>query len=134
LSDRALRIAAALVALAGLAVAGYLTWSHYADTSVVCVVGGSCEKVQSSEYAEIAGVPVALLGVLSYAALLALIAWDAPMARLGAATLALVGLLFGAYLLFVQLFVIDALCTWCVVNDAVIAPALAVLTALRLRI
>jgi uncharacterized membrane protein len=56
------------------------------------------------------------------------------MARLGAATLALVGLLFGAYLLFVQLFVIDALCTWCVVNDAVIAPALAVLTALRLRI
>lgn len=133
MSDRVLRIAAALTALAGLAVAGYLTWAHYADTSVVCVVGGSCEKVQSSEYAEIVAIPVALLGLLSYATILALIAWDAPLARLGSAMLALVGLLFGIYLLVVQLFVIDALCAWCVVNDALIAPALAVLTAVRLR-
>lgn len=133
MSDRVLRIAAALTALAGLAVAGYLTWAHYADTSVVCVVGGSCEEVQSSEYAEIVGIPVALLGLLSYATILALIAWDVPLARLGSAMLALVGLLFGIYLLVVQLFVIDALCTWCVVNDALIAPALAVLTAVRLR-
>jgi uncharacterized membrane protein len=121
------------VALAGAAVAGYLTWAHFADTSVVCAVGGGCEKVQESRYAEIAGVPVALLGLVGYAAILALIAWDAPVARLGAAALAFTGLLFSLYLLALQLFVIDALCTWCVVNDVVIAPALAVLTALRLR-
>lgn len=133
MSERALRIAAALVALAGLAVAGYLTWAHYADSSVLCPVGGGCETVQESRYAEIAGVPVALLGVLGYGAILALLAWDGPTARLGAAMLALTGLLFSAYLLVMQLFVIDALCTWCVVNDVVIAPALAVLTALRLR-
>jgi uncharacterized membrane protein len=133
LSDRALRIAAAGAALAGLAVAGYLAWAHYGDTAVVCPVGGGCETVQESSYAEIAGVPVALLGVLAYVAVLGLIAWDSPTARLGAAALALIGLLFSAYLLFLQLFVIEALCAWCMVNDVVIAPVLAVLTGLRLR-
>jgi uncharacterized membrane protein len=133
LSDRSLRIAAALVALAGLAVSGYLAWAHYADSSVVCPIGGGCETVQESRYAELAGVPVALLGVVGYGAILALVGWDRPNARLGAAMLALTGVLFSAYLLIVQLFVIDALCTWCVINDVLIAPALSVLTALRLR-
>ena len=132
MSDRSLRIAAALVALAGLAVAGYLAWAHYGDSSVVCPIGGGCEAVQESRYAEIAGVPVALLGVSGYGAILALVGWDVPNARLGAAMLALTGVLFSAYLLLVQLFVIDALCSWCLVNDVVIAPALAVLTALRI--
>jgi len=133
LSDRLLRAAAALVALAGIGVAGYLTWARYADASVICVSGGGCETVQSSEYAEIAGLPVALLGLGAYLAILALVLWDAPLARLSAATIALVGFLFSMYLLVVQLFVIDAVCVWCLANDVVIAPALAVVTALRLR-
>lgn len=133
MSDRALRNLAALVAVAGIAVAGYLTWAHFADSQVICVAGGGCETVQESDYAAIAGVPVALLGLVSYAIILGLVAWDAPLARLGAAVLALVGVLFGAFLLVVQLFVIDAICVWCVVNDVLIAPSLAVLTALRLR-
>ena len=49
------------------------------------------------------------------------------------APIALVGLLFSLYLLAMQLFVIDAVCVWCLANDVLIAPALAVLTALRLR-
>jgi uncharacterized membrane protein len=130
-SDRALRLAASLTALAGLVVAGYLTWVHFDDAALVCVAGGGCETVQESEYAEVAGVPVALLGLGAYAAILVLIAWDAPMARLGAAMLALVGLVFSLYLLALQLFVIDAICVWCLANDVVIAPLLAVLTALR---
>jgi len=133
LSDRALRIAAAVFALAGLGVATYLTWAHYADASVICVSGGGCETVQESTYSEIAGIPVAALGVAAYATILALIAWDTPAARLAAAAIALVGLLFSGYLLVLQLFVIDAICVWCVANDVVIAPALAVLTGLRLR-
>jgi uncharacterized membrane protein len=133
LSDRVLRIGAAAVALSGLAVAGYLSWAHYADTSVICVAGGGCEKVQSSDYAELFGIPVAVLGFGAYAAILVLVAWDAPIAKLAAASLALFGMLFSAYLLVVQAFVIEAFCIWCVVNDALIAPALAVLTALRLR-
>jgi uncharacterized membrane protein len=132
-SDRRLRFVAALVALAGILVAGYLTKAHYGDGSLVCPVGGGCETVQESEYAELAGVPVALLGLVAYSALLALILWDAPLARLGAAALALTGLLFSAFLLVVQAFVIEAFCIWCLANDVVIAPALAVLTGLRLR-
>ena len=133
MSDRSLRIGASIVALAGLVVAGYLTWVHFDDAALVCVAGGGCETVQESEYAEIAGVPVAALGLVAYAIVLGLVAWDTPSARLGAATLALVGLLFSMYLLALQLFVIDAVCVWCLANDVVIAPLLAVLTALRLR-
>jgi uncharacterized membrane protein len=133
LSDRHLRLAAVLVTLAGIGVAGYLTWAHFADQSVVCVQGGGCEKVQESSYSEIAGIPVALLGLGSYLTVLGLLLWDAPVARLSAATLALIGLLFSAYLVVVQLFVIDAVCVWCMANDLVIAPALAALTVLRLR-
>jgi uncharacterized membrane protein len=130
-SDRSLRAAAGLVAVAGLAVAGYLTWAHFDDAALVCVAGGGCETVQESEYAEVAGVPVALLGLGAYAAILGLVAWDSPTARLGAAMLALVGLVFSLYLLALQLFVIDAICIWCLANDVVIAPLLAVLTTLR---
>jgi uncharacterized membrane protein len=132
-TDNALRLAAGLVALAGLAVAGYLTWAHFDDAALVCVAGEGCETVQESEYAEIAGIPVAALGMVAYALVLGLVAWDSPSARLGAAMLAFVGLAFSLYLLALQLFVIDAVCVWCLANDVVIAPLLAVLTALRLR-
>jgi len=71
--------------------------------------------------------------VLQRGVILGLVLWDTPEARLGAATLAFVGVLFAIYLLVVQLFVIDAVCVWCMANDVLIAPALAVVTALRLR-
>ena len=133
MSDRALRVAAGCVALAGMAVAGYLTWVHYDEAALVCVAGGGCETVQQSSYAELAGIPVALLGLLGYAVILALVLWDTPTARLGAAALAVVGLAFSVYLVVLQLFVIDAVCVWCLANDVLNAPAIAVLTALRHR-
>lgn len=133
MSDRALRVASALVAAAGAAIAAYLTWVHYDEAALVCVAGGGCKTVQRSSYSELAGIPVALLGLVSYTVVLALVLWNTPTARLAAASLAFVGLVFGIYLLALQLFVIDAVCVWCVANDLVIAPALAVLTALRLR-
>ena len=74
MSDRTLRLIGAAVALAGVGVSGYLTWAHYSNATVVCVRGGGCETVQQSSYAEIAGVPVALLGLLFYSAVTALIA------------------------------------------------------------
>ena len=133
MTDRALRLAAVIVGFAGAGVAGYLTWVHFDDAALVCVAGGGCETVQESEYAEIAGLPVAALGLVAYSIVLGLVAWESPVARLAAATIALVGLLFSMYLLVLQLFVIDAVCVWCMANDVVIAPLLAFLTALRLR-
>jgi uncharacterized membrane protein len=106
---------------------------HYDESALVCVAGGGCETVQQSAYAEIAGVPVALLGLIAYSSVAGLVVWDTPIARLGAAMIAFVGLAFSLYLLVLQLFVIDAVCTWCVVNDVVVSPLLAVLTALGLR-
>jgi uncharacterized membrane protein len=134
LSDRTLRLLTALVALAGVVLATYLTSAHYADGSLVCPIGGGCETVQESEYAEIAGVPVAVLGLGAYVVLLALVLWDTPTAHLAAAAIAFVGFMFSAYLLVIQSFVLEAFCVWCLVNDLVIAPVLAVLTALRLRV
>lgn len=133
MSDRFLRIAVGVIALAGVAVAGYLTWVHYDEAALVCVAGGGCETVQQSSYAELAGIPVALLGLLSYGTIVGLVAWDSPTARLGAATIAFVGFAFSMYLLVLQVFVIDAVCIWCMANDVVVAPLLAILTALRLR-
>ena len=133
MSDRALRVGAGLSAVAGTAIAAYLTWAHYSGSPVVCVAGGGCETVQRSSYAEIAGVPVSVLGLVAYSVVACLVAWDEAIARLGAAAIALVGLLFSAYLLALQVFVIDAFCAWCLANDLVIAPVLAVLTGLRLR-
>ena len=128
-----LRALAALATLAGVLVAGYLTMVHYRESSPVCPVGGSCETVLESDYAELVGVPVSLLGLLAYAVLLALLAWDAPLARLAAAALAFTGLVFSLFLLGVQAFALETFCAWCLVNDVVIAPAVALLTALRLR-
>ena len=131
MTDRALRAAVALVALAGVGVAGYLTYAHYDEEALVCTTGG-CEQVQQSEYAELAGVPVALLGLAAYVAVLALTAWDAPLARLLTAAVALGAVAFAAYLVALQLFVIDAVCVWCMVNDLAIVPLLAALSVWRL--
>jgi uncharacterized membrane protein len=131
MTDRRLRTAVAVLALAGLGVAGYLTWVHYADLDPICAGGGGgCEKVQSSDYAELAGVPVALLGLIGYAAILVSLALPGEAGRFAGALLAFVGFGFSAWLTYVELFEIDAICQWCVAS-AVIMTALAVVTALR---
>jgi uncharacterized membrane protein len=131
MSDRALRLAVAAVAAVGVAVAGYLTYVHYRPAALICTGDGGCEAVQESSYAEIAGIPVALLGLLAYLAVLGLVAWDTDLARTLAATIALSAVGFAVYLVIVQAFVIDAWCVWCLVNDLVVVPLLAVLTVSR---
>jgi len=132
-SDRALRVAVAVLALAGAAIAAYLTYTHFAHTTVACPIGGGgCETVQESSYSELVGIPVALLGLLLYVAVLALVAWDDERARALVAVLAGAGLAFALYLLAVQIWVIDAICAWCVANDVVLALlTLAALARLR---
>jgi uncharacterized membrane protein len=121
----------ALVAVAGVAVAGYLTYVHYQPDALICTSGGGCETVQESSYAELAGIPVALLGLLGYVAVLGLVAWDSELARTLAAAIALTAAGFAVYLIVLQAFVIDAWCVWCLVNDLVIVPLLAITTVWR---
>ena len=133
MSDRALRIALLTVTGAGVAVAAYLTWVHFQPDSLICTGGGGCEKVQDSEYSMIAGIPVAVLGLGAWVAALALALWDSELARTLLAALALVALAFAVYLVILQLFVIDAICVWCMVNDVVLVPLLAALALVRVR-
>jgi uncharacterized membrane protein len=133
LTSRTLQHVAGGLVLAGLAVAGYLTWAHYAAADVVCLRGGGCETVQKSSYSEIAGIPVAVLGLAFYGTVFFLLGWDSEGARFAAAALTFVGVGFSAYLVVLQAFVIDAFCIWCLVNDVVVTPALAVVVGLRLR-
>ena len=97
----------------------------------MCSTGG-CETVQHSRDAELAGIPVAALGLVAYATILGLVLLDTPTLRVVAAALSAVALAFSLYLLALQLFVIDAICSWCVGNE-VIALALAAVTAIRAR-
>lgn len=101
----------------GLAIATYLTVVHYRGGVPVCASGG-CEVVQHSRYAELFGVPVALLGTLAFALLLVSASMRGPTVVAGAAAIALTGVVFAAYLVYVQLVVLDAICVWCVVSDA----------------
>lgn len=128
-SDRLTR-AAALLCLAGLAIAGYLTYVHYEGISPVCTTGG-CEKVQASSYSELAGIPVALLGLIGYLVIAVSLAFRGDLGRAATAALAIVGFGFSAYLTYLELFVIDAICQWCVAS-AVLMTALLVVAVMRL--
>lgn len=131
MSDRRLRAAMIVLAVAGAGVAAYLTWVHYADVSPICATGGGCETVQKSSYSELAGIPVALLGLGGYLAILAMLFLPGEASRLWTAALALVGAGFSAYLTYLELFVIDAICQWCVAS-AVIMTVIAGLSVTRL--
>ena len=120
----------AAAALLGLAIAAYLTYVHYAGIEPICAASGGCERVQSSSYSELAGVPVALLGLLGYAGILVAALLPGEGARLATAWLAVVGLGFSLYLTYLELFEIEAICQWCVAS-AVIMALLAALTVLR---
>ena len=108
------RVATIVVALAGLAIAGYLTTVHYAGADPVCAIAHGCEVVQSSAYAKLAGIPVALLGLLGYAGILVTLLRDDETARTATALLALGGAGFSAWLTYVEIARIDAICIWCV--------------------
>jgi uncharacterized membrane protein len=125
-----LRLAALVLATCGLAIAIYLTYVHYSGHPSVCGLGGDCETVQASAYSKLAGVPVAVLGLLGYLAVLLAIAARGDLARLGATTIAWVGFGFSAYLTYRELFTLDAICPWCVAS-AVLWTGLALLTTMR---
>jgi len=133
-SGRAVRGLLAAFAAAGLLISAYLTWSHLTGTAPVCVGGsGGCEAVRTSRYSEIAGVPVAALGLVAYAAVLASAAMRGEKAAISGVFVALVGAMFTAYLTYLELFVIRAICQWCVAS-AVVVVACLILGVLRLRL
>ena len=125
-----LRGVGAVLALLGVAVAGYLTYVHYAGIDPACTGGGGCEKVQTSQWSELAGVPVALLGLLGYSAILAaLLTWAGEAGRLAVLVAAWLGLAFSVYLQYRALASVDATCVWCLGSAAVMTLLTVVVTA-----
>jgi uncharacterized membrane protein len=119
------------LALVGAGIAAYLVHARYTHGALVCTTGG-CEKVQGSRYAEIRGVPVAVIGLAGYLLILASTFVRGEIGRAIGLALTLGGLAFSLYLLAIQLLVIEAICVWCVASDAVML-ALAGTAILRLR-
>jgi uncharacterized membrane protein len=123
-----LRTAIVAVCLVGVAIASYLTYVHYAHVAPVCTTGG-CEKVQKSKYAELGGVPVALLGLITYLVLIGTALVRGVTAAFAGAVISLGGLVFSGYLLWAQLGPIGAICQWCLGNDVTILVVTALCVA-----
>jgi len=110
-----------LVSTLGLGVAGYLTFEHFtSSSSLACSDNGAinCLKVTTSSYSSVAGIPVAVLGLIFFAVMIVLqlpAMWRRPerslrLVRVGWAAL---GVCTVFYLLYAELFAIDAICLWC---------------------
>ena len=113
---RAAAVAGGL-AVVGLLIAGYLSWTRLSGGLPVCGPLHGCETVALSPYSEILGIPVAFLGVGFSLVLvgLSLVWWwtQDRRALIGLYGLGLLGVLFVAYLTYLELFVIGAVCVWC---------------------
>jgi uncharacterized membrane protein len=131
MSSRTLRVTLLVLAVLGLAIASYLTYVHYSGIKPACTAGESCTKVQTSVYSKLAGVPVALIGLLGYIAIVgSLLAPDGENTRLATMAFTLLGFGFSAYLTYRELFSIHAICEWCA-SSAVIMTVLMCLSVWR---
>ena len=132
---RGLSLLTPILALLGVGISGYLTYVKLSATQAVCLGLGECETVQNSPYSVILGIPIAVLGLLTYLAIIALWWWSqdeqrpyadlAPMILFG---ITLFGFLYSAYLTYLELFVLKAICPWCVAS-AIIMTVLMIINA-----
>lgn len=114
------------LAVLGVGLAAYLTYVHYSGIKPVCTAGQACIKVQTSQWSELAGVPVALIGLIGYIAILAsLLAPDREEWRLATLGLTLMGFGFSAYLTYRELFSIHAVCEECASSAVIMTLLLA---------
>jgi uncharacterized membrane protein len=124
--NRALFLAVAVLAVAGMAVSGVSLQRHYAKSaSAFCDVGEkfNCDIVNRSEYSSVMGIPVAAMGVAGYGALLALATFyrsraETPLRLLAAAV---AGLAFALYLTYIEGYVLDTWCILCLSSLGLIA-------------
>ncbi len=123
-----------------LLVSVYLSYVKATDVEMVCVAGSSfdCGTVQNSVYAEIFGVPIAWLGLAWNLLIMGLLLFEkrgeflqtyAITLTFGAITF---GFLYSVYLVYLQAFVIEAFCQWCLIHEA-LYTVLMIGAAVRLR-
>ena len=119
---RKLYATAAIVSLLGLADAIYLTVEHVTGQSVRCTIVAGCSEVLSSQYAVVAGVPLAAIGAAAYFSVFSLATLAAFGYRVAGTLLTAVVLLMflvSLWLIYLQAFVIHAFCQFCLLSAAV---------------
>jgi len=137
-TDARLRGVSMIFAAVGLVVASYLVYIKINPASLLCVGVGGCETVNASIYSEVMGVPVAVFGALAFALLLAVLLLEPRLAFAGewgpliVFGVALAGTLYSAYLTYIELAVIHAICPYCVAS-AVAMTLIFLLSIARVR-
>ena len=108
--------------IAGVVDSVYLTWIKLTGSYATCGPIGNCEAVNSSRYAEIAGIPIALIGILGYLAIIAVVVLEPRLPDQKEGLLlaffgfTLTGTIYSAYLTYVELVVLNAICPYCVIS------------------
>ena len=123
--------------LIGLSDSIYLVGIKIFPGALFCTNAGGCEKVNSSPYSEIHGIPIAVFGALAYAAILALLIFEPRLALLRERGplfvfgLTFTGTLYSAYLTYIELEVLHSVCPYCA-TSAIVMTALCLISAVRL--
>src|SRR3954453_2460867 len=131
-SEGTLRRAIAFAAALGIGVATYIAIAESGGGSPVCLVGShGCATVAKSSYSHLAGVNIAVFGVVGYVLLLASAFFANDAGRLGGFAVALGGFGYSVFLTYLEIFKIEAICQWCV-GSAVLMTILFLLNATRL--
>ncbi len=136
-----LRRTSLLLVLAGLLISAYLTYVKFSDAAVVCTDSGAinCDVVQNSVWSRLAGIDIALLGLLAWLLLGALLTMETrsnalrahgPLLVFG---LSLFGFLFSLWLIYVQAGILAAFCLWCLGHELVMT-LMFLASAARLRL
>jgi len=129
--------ATAILTILGAADSLYLFIYKLTGNSRMCLGNGGCHNVNFSSYSEIYGIPVSLLGIVAYLAILCILVLEGrlkiakengPLAIFG---ISLGGVAFSAYLTYLEIYIIDAICPFCVAS-AVIIILIFILAIIRL--
>ena len=136
--DNKFRIASLILAVLGLLDSIYLTWVKFSGKYALCGPIGNCESVNTSQYSEVFGIPIALLGAGAYLVVIISLSLESrgsfwaeysPIIVFG---ISLIGVLYSIYLTYIEVAVLKAICPYCVIS-AIILVLLLVLSSIRLR-
>ena len=138
MSSSKLRLVSIIAAVLGLLDSLYLSWIKFSNKTSICAGIGECEIVNTSRYSEIGGIPIAVLGAGAYLFIIFLLvletrskdwAENSPLYVFGAS---LVGVLYSAFLTYVEIAILHAICPFCVIS-AILILIIFIISILRLR-
>ncbi|HET7416118.1 MAG TPA: vitamin K epoxide reductase family protein [Solirubrobacterales bacterium] len=131
-SEGLLQRLVAFFAALGIGVATYIAIAEAGGKAPACLAGGSgCQTVSESSYAHVAGINIAVFGIIGYALLLATAFFANDGVRFGGFILSLTGFGYSVFLTYLEIFKIEAICQWCI-GSAVLMTILFLLNATRL--